>query len=202
MSGDKKKRQAYDNAFKMRVIEFAEREKNNCAVEKEFGVNEKLVRDWVKNKEEIYQGPVHQKRKVTKLRPFEDMEQDLLGWILQLRHNGMKVSRNMIRMKALQLAEITYGIDKSEFKASNGWCGRFMRRYGLHVCRQQQTRVNDISLQPPTDDDDFEVAMYNQFLEGDSKQLELDSDQIDNMKELPEFCHTPKNFSPSTSQNM
>ncbi|KAH3826893.1 hypothetical protein DPMN_128820 [Dreissena polymorpha] len=49
----KRKRQAYDNAFKIRVIEFAENLNNNSAAEGEFGISEKLVRDWRKNKDTI-----------------------------------------------------------------------------------------------------------------------------------------------------
>ncbi|KAH3862337.1 hypothetical protein DPMN_003797 [Dreissena polymorpha] len=44
----KRKRQAYDNAFKIRVIEFVENLNNNSAAEREFGISEKLVRDGVR----------------------------------------------------------------------------------------------------------------------------------------------------------
>ena len=54
----KRKRQAYDNAFKIRVIEFAENLNNNSAAEGEFGISEKLVRDWRKNKDTIVSGPM------------------------------------------------------------------------------------------------------------------------------------------------
>ena len=40
----KRKHQAYDNVFKIRVIEFIDCS-NNCAAEHEFDVSEKLVRD-------------------------------------------------------------------------------------------------------------------------------------------------------------
>ena len=53
----KRKRQAYDNAFKIRVIAFAENLNNNSAAEREFGISEKLVRDWLKNKDTIVSGP-------------------------------------------------------------------------------------------------------------------------------------------------
>ncbi|KAH3704136.1 hypothetical protein DPMN_079191 [Dreissena polymorpha] len=52
----KRKRVAYDNSFKIRVIEFAETS-NNCAAEREFGVSEKLVRDWCKSKDRIIDAP-------------------------------------------------------------------------------------------------------------------------------------------------
>ena len=41
----KRKRQAYDNAFKIRVIEFADNLNINSAAEGEFGISEKLVHD-------------------------------------------------------------------------------------------------------------------------------------------------------------
>ncbi|KAH3897828.1 hypothetical protein DPMN_022024, partial [Dreissena polymorpha] len=50
----KRKRQAYDNAFKIRVIEFADNLNINSAAEGEFGISEKLVGDWRKNKDTIY----------------------------------------------------------------------------------------------------------------------------------------------------
>lgn len=59
----KRQRQAYDNAFKLRVVEYAENS-NNCAAQREFGVSEKLVRDWRKTKDKIADAPKTQKRKV------------------------------------------------------------------------------------------------------------------------------------------
>ncbi|KAH3729264.1 hypothetical protein DPMN_055231 [Dreissena polymorpha] len=42
----KRKRQAYDNAFKIRVIEFAENLINNSAAEREFGISEKRIENY------------------------------------------------------------------------------------------------------------------------------------------------------------
>ena len=42
-----RKRLKYDASFKVKVVEFA-KTNNNCATEAEFGVNEKLDRDWRK----------------------------------------------------------------------------------------------------------------------------------------------------------
>ncbi|KAH3747445.1 hypothetical protein DPMN_181872 [Dreissena polymorpha] len=60
----KRKRQAYDNASKIRVVEFVENLDNNSAAEREFGISEKLVRDWRTNKDTIVSGPNKQKRRV------------------------------------------------------------------------------------------------------------------------------------------
>ena len=57
----KRKRASYDAAFKLRVIEFAENS-NNCAAMREFDINEKLVRDWRKNKPKLVDAPKSEKR--------------------------------------------------------------------------------------------------------------------------------------------
>ena len=50
------KRAAYTSKFKLQVIKFAE-ESNNCTAGREFGVNEKLVRDWRKVKDVLEKMP-------------------------------------------------------------------------------------------------------------------------------------------------
>ena len=42
-----RKRLKYDVGFKLKLVIFAKKN-NNCAAAREFGVNEKLVRDWRK----------------------------------------------------------------------------------------------------------------------------------------------------------
>ena len=42
-----RKRLKYDSGFKLKVVKFVSKN-NNCAAAREFGVNEKLVRDWRK----------------------------------------------------------------------------------------------------------------------------------------------------------
>ncbi|KAH3843932.1 hypothetical protein DPMN_117467 [Dreissena polymorpha] len=73
----KRKRQAYDNAFKIRVKEFSENLNNNSAAEREFSISEKLVHDWRKNKDTIVSGPNKQKRRVVRISPYDAMEMDL-----------------------------------------------------------------------------------------------------------------------------
>ena len=134
----KRKLAAYDNAYKLRVIEFAE-SNNNCAAQREFGISEKLVRDWRKCKDRISEGPKTQKRRVIRVSPYEGLEKDVFDWVSELRQNGYVVTRNGIRIKALQLAKDSkYGIT-TEFKASIGWCSRFMNRFGLPL--HQRTHI-------------------------------------------------------------
>jgi transposase-like protein len=134
----KRKRTAYDNAFKICVIKFAETS-NNCAAEREFGVSEKLVRDWRKSKNKILNGPKSLKHRVVRVSPYDGLETDLLKWLLELRESGFVVTSNAIRIKALHLAkDAKYSIETGVFKASEGWCSRFMNRHGLSL--PQRTR--------------------------------------------------------------
>ena len=54
--GVKRKRSAYDAGFKLKVVEYAE-SNNNSKAGREFGVSEKLVRDWRKAKETLMDIP-------------------------------------------------------------------------------------------------------------------------------------------------
>ena len=51
------KRRSYTTSFKLKVVEDAEKKKSNRAVAKDYGVNEKLVRDWRKKKDALMNMP-------------------------------------------------------------------------------------------------------------------------------------------------
>ena len=181
----KRKRQAYDNAFKLRVVDYAE-SSNNCAAQREFGVSDKLVRDWRKTKDKIADASKTQKRKVICISPYDNLESDLNNWVQDLRKSGFGVTRNAIRVKALQLAkEAKYGIDRAAFKASSGWCNRFMSRHNL-VIRQR----THIAQKLPADVDD-KVMSFHQFVIRHRKQLDFELGQIGNMDETPMFFDMP-----------
>ena len=92
----KRRCQAYDNVFKVRVTEFAE-SSNNCAAECEFGVSEKLAHDWQNSKIQIEKGPSSMKLRVIRISPYDDLEKGLF----ELCQNGFAFfTRNAIRLKA------------------------------------------------------------------------------------------------------
>ena len=182
----KRKRAAYDNAYKLRVIEFAE-SNNNCAAQREFGISEKLVRDWRQCKDRIREGPKTQTQRIIRVSPYEGLEKDLFDWVSELRQNGYRVTRNGIRIKALQLAKDSkYGIT-TEFKASIGWCSRFMNRFGLAL--RQRTRI----AQKLPADVENKVLSFQQFVIRERKQFDFSIYQIGNMDETPMFFDLPGN---------
>jgi transposase-like protein len=141
----KSMRWSYDANSKLMVIKHAE-ETNNCATARKFGVTEPNVRCWRKQKEllkgansirKAFHGPKHGN--------FNAVDEKVVLFVLEKRKNGLPVTRETIGMKSLEIAT-SLKIPRQDFKASNGWAVRFMRRKGLAL-RQRTTLVQKL----PTD---------------------------------------------------
>jgi transposase-like protein len=116
---------SYDANFKLMVIKHAE-ETNNCATARKFGVAEPNVRCWSKQKEllkganstlKAFRGPKHGH--------FNAVEEKVLEFVLEKHKNGLPITRETIRIKALEITT-SLKIPRQDFKASNGWAVRFM----------------------------------------------------------------------------
>jgi transposase-like protein len=113
----KSMRWSYDANFKLMVIKHAE-ETNNCTTAWKFGVVEPNVRRWRKQKEQLkgansnqkpFRGPKHGN--------FNAVDEKVLEFVLEKRKNGPPVTRETIRMKALEIAT-SLKIPRQDFKAS------------------------------------------------------------------------------------
>ena len=155
----KRKRNSYDSAFKLKVIEYAENH-NNCAAEREFGVTERMVREWRKKKSELGGARKSAKRlRLTFTVPYKAMEDKLHEWVLECRSNGLIVTTTAIRLRALQLSkDPQFGMIDSGFKASPGWCHRFMKRRELAL--RQKTHI----AQKLPSDVDTKVENFQKFI--------------------------------------
>jgi transposase-like protein len=94
-------RWSYDTNFKLMVIKHVE-ETNNCAMARKFGVAEPNVRHWRKQKE-LLKG-ANSTRKAfrgSKRGNFNAVDKKVLEFVLEKRTNGLPVTRETIRMKAL-----------------------------------------------------------------------------------------------------
>ena len=151
----KRKRNAYDVVFKLKVVEFAKSHSNRAA-EREFGVTEKMVREW-RNKENkmltIETQSLKKMRMV--LSPYDDLEEKPTEWVLNICNNGLMVTRTNIRHRALQIAKER---GQSDFKASAGWCTRYMRRNNLVL--RQKTHIT----QKLTKDVDCKVNSFFKYV--------------------------------------
>jgi hypothetical protein len=112
---------SYDTNFKLMVIKHAE-ETNNCTAAWKSGVTEPNVRCWRKQKEllkganltqKAFRGPKHVN--------FNNIDKKALEFVLEKRKNGLPVTRETIRMKALEIAT-SLKIPRQDFKASK-WLG-------------------------------------------------------------------------------
>ena len=74
-----RQRNAYDSNFKLRVINFAEQH-TNATAEREFGINEKMIRDWRKKKTQLetLERPLKKIRQNSSL--VEALEKELIDW--------------------------------------------------------------------------------------------------------------------------
>ena len=122
-------RKSYTAAFKLEVIQFAEEARNRPA-ERKFGVAEKMVRYWRKQKDSLSLCK-KTKRANRGLKPgWAALEDRLEEWVLEQHAACCGVSTTQISLKAQSMATED-GIDS--FQGGPSWCLCFMRRKGLSV---------------------------------------------------------------------
>lgn len=163
-------RRSYEAIFKLKVIAFAE-EHSNKAAEREFTVSEKVIRGWRKKKTELQEMPRTKRAARYGTSPYKPLELELSEWVLNLRREGLSVTRT----KALQLAP---NFDITDFKASAGWCTRFMNRYGLAI--REKTHI----AQKLPSDIDGKVQKFLHFVLKEHKMFNFELTNIVNMMRL------------------
>lgn len=131
----------YNLAFKLKVIKYAEAYSINKA-HKIHKVSHKQIRWWISNKQKIMESP----NKVNRARikkngtpQFPNLEIELKAWILEQRLLGFVVDGKSIKQQAAQIAKR----ECLDFKASNGWFSRFLRRSNF-VLRRITTSGRDL----------------------------------------------------------
>ena len=142
----KRARKAYDVTFKLKAVDFAEKESKEAAA-RQFGVDPNTNREWCQKKEQLValktSGKSKKKRLVRAGRKAldSDLEEALFSWIMELRSRNLPVSRCMIRVQARTMSSV------STFKASRGWLERFMKRYSLSlsVVRLRYVRIHQLT---------------------------------------------------------
>ena len=177
------KRKSYDVGFKLKAVDYAAQYGNKSA-EREFGVSEKVVREWRKKKDQLKEMPKTKKAARYGTSPYLDMEKELFKWVEDLRSNGLIVTRLSIRTKALQIAPKNI---LPAFKGSAGWCTRFMNRWGLAL--SQKTHI---AQKFPKDIDD-KVHNFAKFVLKSRKMHDFSLSNIGNMDETPMYFDMPGN---------
>ena len=175
------KRTAYEAGFKLQVVKFAEECQNNRRTAREFGISEKLVRDWRKAAPTLATLPRGKKACRGLKTQFIREEQQLKDWLMSLRQSGYIVTRAAIRVKAKEF------ILNPSFKASAGWCTRFMRRNNLTI--RQRTKIS----QKLPEDLEEKIASFQRFVIAKRQEYDFPLCQIGNMDETPVFFDLPSN---------
>ncbi|KAG0428089.1 hypothetical protein HPB47_024887 [Ixodes persulcatus] len=99
------RRMSYTTGFKRRVILFAE-SSNNCAAQRKFDANEKLVRGWRKQRDNLFacSGQRRAFRGPTTGR-HDALEKELRLHVKEKHAKGLQVSCEDIQTKARELAQ-------------------------------------------------------------------------------------------------
>lgn len=97
----KERHRSFDLDFKLRAIEVAEKKSKESAA-REFDVDPKRIREWCKKKEELMKqkksnsGSRRKRLHGGRKAQYEDMDESLFSWIMDLRERNLRVSRTMI----------------------------------------------------------------------------------------------------------
>ena len=128
------KKRSFDAAFKLKVIDFAEQNTNRSAARK-YGIDEKRVREWKKQKDQL-ETLNSKKRRLDgggRKAALPDMEEELVTWIESLRAQNLRVTRSNVQSKALELAQAE---GTEDFHASDGWLQKFLKRHSFSLRRR------------------------------------------------------------------
>ena len=138
---------SYSLDLKKEVVEYAINYSNRQAGRR-YNVDEKRVREWRAKMEDIKarvadKGGLKRRRldgggrKLTN----DDLEEEVLIWIMDRRSAMLRVSRKLIMKKAKIIHDKSTDDPavKESFVASRGWLEKFMKRNGLSLRRRTTT---------------------------------------------------------------
>ena len=139
MSLKGEKRRSFSMVFKADAAKYAKENSINAAALK-FKVDRKRVREWISQIDRIKEKSSKRQRLDGGGRKVmnEDIEEQLLNWVLERRSRMLHVSRKMIKMKAKSMFDSTTQDPavQDSFVASKGWLENFMSRNGLSTRRR------------------------------------------------------------------
>lgn len=132
-----KKRKQHQVAFKIKVANSViTRGKSIYAASQLYGVTTKMVRDWIRHKDQLEQLSWPRRRfgaEYPKRSKWPELEEQLVDWIEQERARECVITSKSIRNKAIDISRRIY--DNTTFLASQGWFENFKRRKKLSFRR-------------------------------------------------------------------
>lgn len=107
-----------------------------------------------------------------------------MNFIKEKRAQALPVTRRMLQSKALEEAA-DLGI--SDFKASHGWCTRFMKRHGFSLCR----RTSVCQKLPPHYEE--KLVAYQKYIINLRQKMHYALQHMGNADETPVYFDMPRN---------
>ena len=175
--GSKERRLSYRIAFKIEVVNYAEK-CGNRAAERHFGSppTEKMIREWRKQRKDLIKADKSKKTLRSHAPKWPKLEEYVKNWITDHRKNGIAVSTKMILIEARRLA-IEMSI--TDFAGTASWCKRFMRRNGL--CMHTKTTI----AQKLPREYERKIIEFHKYVINMRKKLCFEIGQLGNMDEVP-----------------
>ncbi len=186
-TNDKSIRRQYTAKQKKRVVQYA-RHHGVRPAERKFGVPRKNIQRWLKSfldgdfdqgiakrgpkKQRIWRGRQKAGRKLSYPKEIDDK---LLEWVLCLRERHLALSTQMLRDKALALIKE----HNANFKASEGWARKFIRRHSLEL----RARTS-VAQKLPGDLED-KVSAFQEEVKTERQKHDFPKELIGNMDETP-----------------
>ena len=95
----------YSASLKLQVVKFASDNSNNSAASRKFGMDEKLVRDWRREIDNIKSLPKTKCADRGRKCQRPELEKKVVEWVEENRKSGLAVTRNLIRLHAKKTAQ-------------------------------------------------------------------------------------------------
>ncbi|XP_044043446.1 uncharacterized protein LOC122871912 [Siniperca chuatsi] len=139
-------RRKFDFKFKERVLQYAETHSGEKTA-RHFNIDTKRIRDWRKQKGELLLADKGRARLTGggRKKVSLELEERLSEWIYSMWDKHNRVSRNMIKKKALEIYPSVSDGGKM-FVASTGWLQRFLERNDLSLRRRTTMSQEDPNL--------------------------------------------------------
>ena len=143
-----------------------------------------MIRRWIKQENNIRTFSKNKNCVKRSEAKWPDLEKQVGEWVTQQRSNGRAVSTVRIKLMAKEMAK---NANISDFKASNGWCQKFMKRNKLSV------RVRTTVGQKLPEMWEQKCADFTAFTRQIVAENNFTLSQIGNMDELPMTFDAPMN---------
>ena len=183
MAAAKTKRQSYTTAQKLNVIQFAEQQGNRSA-QQEFGIAENDILPRQRSKENLEK--MLQAQCANCGRKWLGLAFSKIRWLGSQKSKTMDWRWNFLNIRSVTL------LLAGEFKASNHWCQRFMKRNGL-LLRQKTTLAQSL----PRDYEE-KIVQFHLFVIRQRRAHNYPLHLVANMDESPIQFDMPSNRTVST----